>query len=64
MFKTVEKPVKKRYLPMQDGDVSTTWADVTELSKITGYSPQVDIESGIQKFAEWYKKYNAHGQLA
>ena len=59
-----EKPVKKRYLPMQDGDVSTTWADVTELSKITGYSPQIDIESGIQKFAEWYKKYNAHGQLA
>tara|TARA_B100000700_G_C15029150_1_gene849668 strand:- start:452 stop:1444 length:993 start_codon:yes stop_codon:yes gene_type:complete len=61
---TFEKTVKKHYLPMQDGDVSTTWADVSELRAITGYSPQVDIETGIQRFADWYKKYYAHGQLA
>ncbi|OIN01886.1 protein CapI [Idiomarina sp. MD25a] len=59
-----ERPVKKRYLPMQDGDVSTTWADVTELQALTGYAPNVDIETGIQLFANWYKKYYAHGQLA
>ncbi len=59
-----KKPVKKRYLPMQDGDVITTWADVSELNALTGYSPQVDIETGIQRFADWYKKYDAHGLLA
>lgn len=59
-----EKPVRKRYLPMQDGDVSTTWADVNELHALTGYAPKVDIEMGIQLFANWYKKYYAHGQLA
>ena len=57
-----DKPVKKRYLPMQDGDVSTTWADVSELRAVTGYSPQVGIEEGVRTFAHWYKKYYADGQ--
>ena len=54
--------MKKRYLPMQDGDVSTTWADVSELRAVTGYSPQVGIEEGVRTFAHWYKKYYADGQ--
>lgn len=56
--------VKKRYLPMQDGDVERTWADVSELQAITGYAPQTDISTGITAFAQWYKNYYAHGQLA
>ncbi|WP_085909918.1 NAD-dependent epimerase [Kiloniella majae] len=44
-------------LPMQDGDVPATWADVTELSEITGYKPSVTIEEGIGHFVDWYKSY-------
>ncbi len=44
-------------LPMQDGDVPATWADVTELTEITGYTPAVTIEEGIGHFVDWYKAY-------
>ncbi|KKJ77008.1 capsular biosynthesis protein CpsI [Kiloniella litopenaei] len=51
--------VKAEYnmLPMQDGDVPATWADVTELTEITGYTPSVTIEEGIGHFVDWYKSY-------
>ncbi|WP_421782392.1 NAD-dependent epimerase [Kiloniella litopenaei] len=51
--------VKAEYnmLPMQDGDVPATWADVTELTEITGYKPSVTIEEGIGHFVDWYKAY-------
>ncbi|MEH6632322.1 MAG: NAD-dependent epimerase [Halopseudomonas aestusnigri] len=44
-------------LPMQDGDVPATWADVSELTDITGYAPSVTIEEGIGHFVDWYKSY-------
>ncbi|WP_419902596.1 NAD-dependent epimerase [Kiloniella sp.] len=44
-------------LPMQDGDVPATWADVSELTEITGYAPSVTIEEGIGHFVDWYKSY-------
>ncbi|MFD2206829.1 NAD-dependent epimerase [Kiloniella antarctica] len=44
-------------LPMQDGDVPATWADVSELTEITGYAPSITIEEGIGHFVDWYKSY-------
>ncbi|WP_085906771.1 NAD-dependent epimerase [Kiloniella majae] len=51
--------VKAEYnmLPMQDGDVPATWADVSELTAITGYKPMTTIEEGIGHFVDWYKSY-------
>lgn len=51
--------IKAEYnmLPMQDGDVPATWADVSELTEITGYAPSVTIEEGIGHFVDWYKSY-------
>lgn len=51
--------VKAEYnmLPMQDGDVPATWADVSELTAITGYKPTTTIEEGIGHFVDWYKSY-------
>lgn len=49
----------KQMEEMQPGDVQSTWADTKELTAITGYQPKINIEEGVQIFADWYKKYFA-----
>ncbi|WP_299380487.1 NAD-dependent epimerase [uncultured Kiloniella sp.] len=51
------KKAQYNMLPMQDGDVPATWADVSELTEITGYQPSTTIEEGIGHFVDWYKSY-------
>ncbi|GAB4244646.1 MAG: NAD-dependent epimerase [Candidatus Methylacidiphilales bacterium] len=45
------------HLPMQPGDVEATWADVTELTALTGFSPQTSLEDGLAAFVEWFQDY-------
>ena len=47
-------------LPMQDGDVPATEADVTALESDLGYRPKVKVEEGIQRFVDWYRSYYVH----
>ena len=47
----------KEYLPLQPGDVPDTYANVDELVAQFGYRPDTDIESGIQRFVNWYRDY-------
>jgi len=47
----------KNYLPMQDGDVYSTYADISLLNKQIGFKPQTSIEIGLEKFVNWYKEY-------
>ncbi len=44
-------------LPMQDGDVPATEADVSALESDFCYRPQVGVEEGIKRFVEWYRSY-------
>ncbi len=46
-------------LPMQDGDVRATEADVGALETDFGYRPQIKVEEGIRRFVEWYRTYYA-----
>jgi len=55
-FELGVKP-KVELLPMQDGDVSATWASIDRLKAKTGYEPKTSIRIGIPKFVEWYKAY-------
>ena len=48
----------KEMLPMQPGDVTETFADVTELMRDTGFSPQTPIEDGLRDFVAWYRDYH------
>lgn len=48
---------EKNYLPMQDGDVPETFADVDDLARDVGYAPKTPIESGIERFVAWYRDY-------
>ena len=49
--------VKKNFMPMQDGDVVSTYADTSALSKEIGYQPQVTIQEGVKEFVRWYKEF-------
>ena len=48
---------RKEMLPMQPGDVQATWADINDLSALTGFSPATPLREGIARFVEWYKEY-------
>ena len=48
---------EKEYLPIQDGDVKETFADITKIRKWTGFESQTDIDLGLDKFVKWYKEY-------
>ena len=41
--------------PMQPGDVSETWADVSALRALTGYTPTTSLEDGVAAFVAWYR---------
>ena len=42
---------------MQPGDVPATFADISELSRATGFKPDTSIEVGVAAFVDWYKAY-------
>ena len=45
----------QKLLPPQPADVLTTYADTSDLVALTGYSPQVKLRDGLQRFADWYR---------
>ena len=42
--------------PMQPGDVSATYADVSRLHALCGYAPKVPLEEGLPRFVAWYQR--------
>ena len=42
---------------MQPGDVSQTYADISDLITDYGYAPKTTINEGLYKFIQWYKDY-------
>lgn len=48
----------KNYLPLQPGDVPATFADVDDLIRDVGFRPSTPIETGIQRFVDWYRDYH------
>jgi UDP-glucuronate 4-epimerase len=51
------KKAAKRLMPMQPGDVQTTYADIESLHQAVGFYPSTPLAQGIAKFAEWFKPY-------
>lgn len=45
----------KKYGPEQPGDVSQTWASTEKAKSLLNYKPDFKIESGLEKFAEWFR---------
>lgn len=51
------KKAQKNMLPMQPGDVETTYADANPLVDTFGYRPNTSVREGIGKFVAWYRAY-------
>ena len=47
-----------KYLPMQDGDVLRTFADISRAKSVLGYNPVVNIADGIRNYVEWVRVNN------
>ena len=61
-IKTIEKYLGKKsfkeMLPMQDGDVKKTWANISKIKKDYNFQNNISLEKGIQEFINWYKLYH------
>ena len=55
--KCTGKKAKLNLLPMQQGDVKSTWADCSLLHSLTGYTPKTTIEEGVKGFVDWYREH-------
>ncbi|MEM7478710.1 MAG: NAD-dependent epimerase [Planctomycetota bacterium] len=54
----IGKEAEKDYMPLQPGDVISTFADVNALEKAIDFKPETSIESGVGKFVDWYREYH------
>lgn len=65
MIETLEKAIGREAVkvmrPMQPGDVTATYADVSKLHALTGYKPKVMLAEGLQRFADWYLSHYKAG---
>lgn len=61
MIRAVENALgqeaKKEMLPIQPGDVKSTYADVGSLEEVTGFKPTTSLNEGIARFVAWYREY-------
>ena len=55
--KALGKKAEKNFMPMQDGDVVSTYADVNDLIKDFDYKPDTNLTEGIDKFVNWYLEF-------
>ncbi len=51
------KKAEKNLLPIQPGDVPATHADIDDLIRDAGFKPETSLETGIQRFVQWYNEY-------
>lgn len=51
------KKAVKNFMPIQDGDVPETYADVEDLMREVDFKPSTPIEEGVGKFIDWYRDY-------
>ena len=56
--KLLKKKVKIKHLPFQDGDIKETLSDINETKKYLNFKPKTNINDGIKKFIDWYRKYH------
>mgnify|MGYP002624816874 CR=1 FL=1 len=47
----------KQLVPMQPGDVPTTYADAEALERDFGFTPRITLREGLRQFAEWYHRF-------
>lgn len=52
------KEARKNFLPMQAGDVLSTYADVDDLRNDVGFAPKTPLDQGIARWVDWFREYS------
>ena len=55
--KATGKTAQKNWLPLQPGDVPSTYADIDILKSNYHYVPKTSLEVGVQRFVNWYRSF-------
>lgn len=58
--KALGKEARKNFLPMQAGDVLSTYADVDDLRIDVGFAPKTPLDQGIARWVDWFREYTHH----
>jgi UDP-glucuronate 4-epimerase len=53
------QPLRRRFAPLQPGDVLDTYADIGAIARDHGLQPNTPIDSGIPHFVDWYRRFRA-----
>ncbi len=60
-IKAIETNLKKKaeinFLPLQQGDLQNTYANIKDLEKVFDYQPKYNVEIGVKKFVDWFVNY-------
>jgi UDP-glucuronate 4-epimerase len=48
---------QKIFMPMQDGDVAETSADIDDLKNLLNYEPSVSVRKGVKNFVNWFTTF-------
>jgi UDP-glucuronate 4-epimerase len=51
------KKAEKNMLPLQPGDVPSTYADTSSLEQDFGYRPSTTVQEGVSRFIDWYLSF-------
>jgi UDP-glucuronate 4-epimerase len=55
------RKAERNLLPLQQGDVPDTWADIDDLQRDVAYTPATPVEVGIRRFVDWYLEHYTDG---
>jgi UDP-glucuronate 4-epimerase len=57
--RAAQKSARGKNLPVQPGDVTLTWADISKAGSVLGYQPKIKLDEGLSRFVEWYHRQPA-----
>ncbi|HEU0204359.1 MAG TPA: NAD-dependent epimerase [Burkholderiaceae bacterium] len=57
LAKAIGRTPQMNFLPMQQGDVPATYADITDLQRDYGWSPTTSIDEGLPRLVSWYRQH-------
>jgi UDP-glucuronate 4-epimerase len=52
------RKAERELLPMQEGDIKATFADLTAIERDLGFRPTTPISAGVPRFVDWYRAYH------
>jgi UDP-glucuronate 4-epimerase len=57
--RALNRRARKRFLPLQAGDIVATHADSEDFWRMAGFRPRTPLETGVAKLAEWYLEHSS-----